>query len=198
MLGQLFDRLRVAEQADRDKHNNCQWVCRCTCGNLVTVREHSLTSKHTKSCGCLKREVAAKKSTTHGLSKRPEYKAWDAMRQRCTNPKVAMYPYYGGRGITYCSQWDNFKVFFEDMDPRPAGASLERLDNDGPYAPHNCRWADKFTQGSNMRSNRNLTYCGETRTIAEWSRELSIPYNTIWSRLRLGWTTKEALSGKRF
>lgn len=32
------------------------WKCRCDCGEIAIVRGAYLTSKRTKSCGCLRRE----------------------------------------------------------------------------------------------------------------------------------------------
>jgi hypothetical protein len=110
------------------------------------------------------------------------------MRQRCGNPRHPAWDDYGGRGIKVCDRWDRFENFLADMGERPAGTSLERIDNSRGYEPGNCRWATRTDQNRNTRASHNLTYDGQERSIAEWSEVTGIPYRTIMSRLRYGWS----------
>ncbi len=97
-------------------------------------------------------EDPAMTRTTHGWSRTPEYKAWQSMIQRCTNPKNHAYARYGGRGITVCDRWlAGFDAFLADMGPRPEGHSLDRVDVNGNYEPRNCRWATLSEQNANVR-----------------------------------------------
>ena len=91
-------------------------------------------------------------SYSHGLSGTRAYNSWKMMRARCGNPLAPNYAYYGGRGITVCERWEDFLNFFEDMGERPAGLSLERIDNDGNYEASNCRWATRNEQQRNSRN----------------------------------------------
>lgn len=79
------------------------------------------------------------------------YTSWDAMKQRCFNPKNPRFRAYGGRGITICERWKSFENFLADMGERPDGTSLDRIDVNGNYEPMNCRWADAATQASNTQ-----------------------------------------------
>lgn len=82
-----------------------------------------------------------------------EYQSWQAMKQRCYNPKNANYHSYGGRGITVCARWlKSFANFMKDMGPKqPPAVTLERINVNGNYEPKNCRWATKFEQTQNKR-----------------------------------------------
>jgi hypothetical protein len=119
------------------------------------------------------------------------------MIARCHEPTSKNYGDYGARGIVVCDRWrESFANFYADMSSRPAGTTLDRIDNDGPYSPDNCRWADLITQANNKRTSRFLTLDGRTQTVAQWARETGLNQGTLKSRLAKGWTTEDALTKK--
>lgn len=125
-----------------------------------------------------------------------ECHSWDAMIQRCTNTKSRAYSYYGGRGISVCARWRVFANFFADMGLKPSPKhSIDRINNNGNYEPGNCRWAVRRTQQRNMRSNRALTFNGQTKFLCEWEEETGISQKVIWQRVSvLGWPADRALT----
>lgn len=57
-LGKTYGYLTVigeSKELTKDKHK--QWICKCKCGNIIIVPGKSLRSGHTRSCGCLHKEV---------------------------------------------------------------------------------------------------------------------------------------------
>lgn len=132
-------------------------------------------------------------NTRHGMRRTAEYRVWSNMLNRCQSPKCQMWHRYGGRGISVCERWLRFENFFADMGPRPIGASLDRINNDGNYEPGNCRWATNVQQGSNTSQNRWIECNGETRTISQWAMVVGLTRLTIHKRLQRGWPVRRAL-----
>lgn len=129
---------------------------RCACGREAIVRRSCLVSGRTQSCGCRQRERAADAHRTHGQSianETPEYRAWTNAKTRTTNPRYKDWRYWGARGIRMAPEWlHDFPAFFAHIGPRPGpGYSIDRIDNNGDYAPGNVRWATATEQKMNQR-----------------------------------------------
>lgn len=196
LTGKRFGRLVVSGRA-ANIHAEAAWLCICDCGNSVNVPGYPLRNGITQSCGCLRleRSIAASRvaHTTHGMTRTPTYSSWSQMRNRCTNPKVSEFKYYGGRGITVCDRWRTFAGFLADMGGRPVGHTLERQDTNGNYEPSNCRWATRKEQANNRRSCRIVTHAGLSLNIRQWSERTGLSHNLILKRLRRGWPPERAL-----
>jgi hypothetical protein len=191
---QTFGKLKVLYQSAIKKHNRVTWVCRCSCGNQCLVTGNALVMGNTSSCGCGHYEGI----TTHGLSKTPTYKSWNAMVGRCTKPNWKDYARYGAIGITVCGRWlgeKGFENFLADMGTRPEGTTLDRYPNNaGNYEPGNCRWATPQQQNTNQRHLVFYEHEGKRMTITEWERELGFKKTTLRARIqRYGMTFEEAI-----
>jgi len=116
------------------------------------------------------------------------------MRARCANPKTVNYARYGGRGIGVCEAWTDFKIFLADMGHAPGRTTIDRIDNNGPYSPENCRWATRKEQSNNTSRNRYLKHQGETLTVTQWAEKLGISSSTALGRYKLGWDSDKILS----
>ena len=139
---------------------------RCECGNKLTVTTTAVKNNHTKSCGCLRKEVSRATLTTHGLRNHRLYEFWKNMMYRCYGKNYTLKQHYKGKGIEVCDSWHNVDNFIKDMDITYFnGASLDREDNDRGYNKDNCRWTTLSIQSQNtrkIRKNNTSGYRGVT------------------------------------
>ena len=151
----------------------------CTCKHCsrkgVRVNSSNLLSGATDSCGCRRKT----RMTVEDYALTETFKG---MKQRCYNPNYPEFKYWGGKGVTVCDEWLNDKRKFIDWaisNGYHKGLSIDRIDNNGPYAPWNCRIADMKTQQNNRTNNVNITVDGETKNLSQWAECIGVSINTL-------------------
>jgi hypothetical protein len=129
------------------------------------------------------------------------------MKRRCSDSNYNGWKRYGGRGIKVCDRWlepggKGFWNFVTDIGERPDGKngkiakySIDRIDNNGDYAPGNCRWATMKQQRANMRARDcAIIRDGDKEITTQVCRERGIPYKLFHNRIhKLGWSIEDAL-----
>lgn len=119
------------------------------------------------------------------------------MKSRCYNKNSDAYKNYGGRGVEICDEWlSNYEAFEEwaMQSGYKDGLSIDRINVNDGYSPENCRWVNNTCQANNRRSNRVLSFNGETHNITEWAQILNISPKTLFTRLYAGYSTEKILS----
>ena len=173
-----------------------RWLCICVCGNQANVLQATLrdgTSKQCKNCA-MKNRKGKKYNLKHGMHGTPEYRTWDAMKQRCLNKNHRNYILYGGRGITVCDRWLSFENFYKDMGNRPfPKAQLYIIDNDKGYYPANVRWATNKQNSHNRRTCKTVVFKGKKVKVVDLIKDYDIDLINFKNRLLLGWSVEKAL-----
>lgn len=204
LTGKKFGRFLVVGLSGKNRHGSAMWRCRCECGTEKIIDGQGLRKGSTVSCGCLRaehlrrgREYLHVSSRTHGESRSREHKIWRCIVYRCYTSTAPEFPCYGGRGIRVCKRWrESFPAFLEDMGKAPSlKHTIDRIDNDGPYSPENCRWATRKEQANNRRDNTRISYQGVDKTISQWSDDLGVDPHLLYDRInRRGWTAEKAFT----
>lgn len=190
VIGELPPRIR------RNGKKVRVWDCVCVCGEHRALSRGEILKHKRKSCGCMASELSRRNNTVHGDSHTRLHNIWSGMRERCYTKTDHHYPGYGGRGIVICEEWRTSYPAFRDWsiaNGYSEGLSIDRIDNDGPYSPENCRWTDQRTQCNNTRRNHIVAIGEDRKTISEWSRISGIASTTIRKRLRLGCPPEDAV-----
>lgn len=134
------------------------WLCRCDCGNVLSVLGKNLRTGKSTNCGCIRKVTLPASRRTHGESRgRRLYRIYQNMKTRCKRPSYGSYHRYGGRGIAVCPEWD------ESYDAFRAWAlangyrddlTIDRIDNDKGYSPDNCQWITTSENSRKMFTDR--------------------------------------------
>ena len=119
------------------------------------------------------------------------------MKGRCNNPNHPAYKNYGGRGISICKEWEDFRNFEKwSLDNEYFdNASIERKDVNENYSPQNCCWIPLAEQAKNRRSSYEIIHNGRKLNLTEYCKELNLGYKRVHSRIyKLGWDFEKAVS----
>ncbi len=172
-----------------------QYHCHCKCGTQRWVNAADLAHGRSTNCGCVRREKVGRRNYKHGRTESREYVVWLGIIARCSNPNHKAWGKYGGRGITICAQWRNsFTAFIDDMGPPPSAKhQVDRIDNDGPYEPGNCRWVTNKVNCRNRPGVTMFTIDGITKPLNEWAEVCGLKPKTVSQRIRRGVDTLTAL-----
>lgn len=168
----------------------------CDCGKIFDRADKSIKKAKYPTCReCYTCETPKEFGNQHAL-----YGTWAEMRRRCNDPRRPKYPHYGGRGITVCDRWDDpstgFEAFVRDMGDKPSKRyTLDRIDNDGPYSPENCRWATPLDQRLNSTQPAPVfaSLGGYTKQVGTWTRLMGVSDKSVRKAIKRGLTPEEAL-----
>lgn len=185
----MFDYIRPYDQAHIP-----MYVCECSCENhtITSVRQDRLLAPNgTRSCGCQSLISGYK----HGYNNTRLYGILDGMKKRCYNMASDMEDHHTYKNHIYiCPEWmdpeNGVKNFCEWAlaNGYRDDLTIDRIDNNGPYSPDNCRWVPPYVQSNNMSTNVFYTHDGTTFTRACWEYALGIPRDFIRSRDNKGYT----------
>lgn len=175
------------------RDNKVYLRCRCECGIEKDVIIKNLKSGQSTGCGCLKRKRLSERNTKHNKRFTKEWRAWQAMKNRCYNKKMIQFKDYGGRGISVCEEWrNNFLAFYTHVGDAPQGTTLDRIDTNGNYEPGNVRWATTKEQGQNKSNNHKINGA----CISDIGKSLGGNHGLVIKRLKRGWPIERAISEK--
>lgn len=202
MLVGTGKRKRMGRPLSSGKPPAWHWEFKCDCGNTVWKTNKQINAYKNNvhqdlpaNCGCMNTKHTSiirsrnHKESGHGLSKTRIYDIWSSMRWRCSDKATGvMYQRYYSRGIRVCDEWNDpndtagsFKRFYDwaMANGYADNLTIDRIENDGPYAPWNCRWVTLAVQSVNKSSNKHIRYGDKIYTYSELSEAFDTPSGFI-------------------
>lgn len=111
---------------------------------------------------------------------------------------MRFYYRYGGRGITVCEEWHDFLCFADWALAHgwERGLHIDRVDNNGPYTPDNCRFVTPLANNQNREQAYKVEAFGEVKSLNGWVRDerCHIVRSTLWTRLAKGVDPETAIT----
>jgi len=208
--GDVFGRLVVIGKVDdsinkKDGKHCARYLCKCSCTSNTTiiVKGKNLTHGITRSCGCIRKEVARNKGNNSNLQQFPV---------TTVNPSVVM-AYYNmiydsnfgtntvREHIPVYGAWlgkNSTKVFYDMMNSTyQHDCKIGRLNTLGGFRPENVYWISKNSDPISRTNDKLITYNGETFTAREWNMALGYKEDTVKNRLLNGYSDTMAVTGTR-
>lgn len=191
ITGKRFHMLTAVCRDMKNPSKQTHWFFKCDCGTVKSIAMGNVTHGTTKSCGCFNR-LSASKRGTHFMSDTKVYKAWQAMRKRCSEKSLDK-QHYWDKNIRVFPEWEtSFAAFYSYIgDPPTQNHTIDRIDSTKGYEPGNVRWATWIEQ----QNNRSLNVHVETRkgrmTVTQACREFHIPKSTFYKYRRLGMSPEQ-------
>ncbi len=188
----------ISVEEERDKHGHLWAQVICILCNAASSRVvvSQLLRGDTQSCrSCAAKRSAARHKNAGLRAQYPEeYHTWANAKHRCRNPKNSSWPRYGGRGITFSDEWDDFRVFLADMGLKPGPKhSLGRIDNDAGYCKENCQWELARPQSRNRENTIRISWEGQKIALTQICENLGLDSAFIRSTAkRMGISYQEA------
>lgn len=195
VIGNKYNKLTCLRKDElKDKR---YYIFKCDCGNEKSIICYNVIGGYSTSCGCVKLKG---NNTKHGGKGTRLYNIWKSMRERCNNPNTINHSIYFDKGITVCSEWDNFSLFREwaFKNGYSDKLTIDRINGEVGYSPKNCRWATYLEQNNNTRNVKPITFNGKTQSYSMWERELGLSRGLISSRIKKGYPVEKALSNENF
>lgn len=104
----------------------------------------------------------------------------------CYEKDFEKYKNYGARGIYVCDDWHDAQVFRiwclengiqEDLQ-------IDRINNDGPYSPDNCRFVSSYENMNNRRNTKRYYYKGNLISIRDFCNLFKLQFKIVRGRIR--------------
>ncbi len=150
----------------KDKHK-C-YMARCVnCGHVAVISYRTL---HRQSKGTCKhpRRAVFHVPRLHAT--------FNAMVDRCYNPRNKAFRFYGGNGVTVCDEWLTAPIEFEQWALANGYAdnlTIDRINSNFGYSPANCRWVSGRMNSKWKKTTNHFTVNGITDSGRGWATRLS-------------------------
>lgn len=181
----------------KKKRQRTFWFCQCQCGKQRWVLADNLRKGSSTNCGCLKPRHSEAQNAhyvklsqfglKHGMAGANKatrlYRIWQSMKARCNRLTDTAYKNYGARGITVCTEWQEFEPFrdWSLANGYTEKLTIERNNVDGNYQPDNCRYIPLGEQTRNTRRTLRI----HSISLAAFCEKYAVPYLWTWSALKL-------------